>query len=97
VFELKFSEIADKQMGELESSPHLSKRLNAVRKTLAYLETSPRHPGLRTHEYASLTRKFGSKVFEAYAENNTSGAFRIFWYYGPEKDMITILATTPHP
>lgn len=97
MFELKFSEIADKQMEELESGPHLSKRLHAVRKTLAYLETNPRHPGLRTHEYASLTRKHGRKVFEAYAENNTSGAFRIFWCYGPEKDAITILAITPHP
>ena len=36
-------------------------------------------------------------MFEAYAENNTPGAYRIFWYYGPEKTMISIIAITPHP
>jgi hypothetical protein len=97
MFEIKFSETADKQMEELEKSPHLKKRLNAVRKALAYLETNPRHPGLNTHEFTSLTRKFGHKVFEAYAENKTPGAFRVFWYYGPEENMITIFAITPHP
>jgi hypothetical protein len=97
MFELKFTAIADRQMEELEQSLHLKKRLNAVRKTLAYLETNPRHPGLNTHEYTSLTRKLGQKVFEAYAENKMPGAFRIFWCYGPEANMITILAITPHP
>jgi hypothetical protein len=37
------------------------------------------------------------EVFEAYAENNTPGAYRIFWHYGPDKNMITIVAITPHP
>jgi hypothetical protein len=36
----------------------------------------------------------GEEVFEAYAENNTPGAYRIFWHYGLGKDVITI---TPHP
>ena len=40
---------------------------------------------------------FTEDVFEAYAENNTPGAYRIFWYYGPGKNQITILAITPHP
>jgi hypothetical protein len=39
----------------------------------------------------------GEEVFEAYAENNTPGAYRIFWVYGPGKDVITILAITAHP
>jgi hypothetical protein len=39
----------------------------------------------------------GEEVFEAYAENNTPGAYRIFWHYGPGKDVITIIAITPHP
>lgn len=97
MFEINFSELADKQMDELENRPHLEKRLKAVRKTLAYLETNPRHPGLNTHEYTSLTRKLGHKVFEAYVENNTPSAYRVFGYYGPQEYMITILAITPHP
>lgn len=97
MFRIKFSEKADKQMDELENSPHLKKRLKAVNKTLGYLEQNPRHPGLNTHEYTELTKILGQKVYEAYAENKTHGAFRIFWHYGPDKNEITILAITPHP
>lgn len=39
----------------------------------------------------------GEEIFEAYAENNTPAAYRIFWYYGPNKDNITILVITAHP
>jgi len=39
----------------------------------------------------------GEKVFEAYAEQGTPAAYRIFWIYGPAKNEITILAITPHP
>jgi hypothetical protein len=37
------------------------------------------------------------KVFEAYAQHKTPGAFRVFWCYGPAQGQITILAITPHP
>ena len=37
------------------------------------------------------------EVFEAYVENKTPAAFRVFWYYGPGQGVITILAITPHP
>jgi len=39
----------------------------------------------------------GEKVFEAYAEHPTPAAYRVFWHYGPEKGVITIIAITPHP
>jgi hypothetical protein len=39
----------------------------------------------------------GEKVFEAYVENRTPGAYRIFWYYGPQSGEITVFAMTPHP
>ena len=61
------------------------------------LETNPRHPSLHTHKYESLRRPRGEEVFEAYAENRTPAAYRIFWFYGPGKDEITIVAITPHP
>ena len=45
-----------------------------------------------------MTPSTGSEeIFEAYAENKTPAAWRIFWYYGPNKKQITILAITPHP
>ncbi|MEX2442208.1 MAG: hypothetical protein WD492_01285 [Alkalispirochaeta sp.] len=81
----------------LEQRLELQRRLKAVRKTLALLESNPRHRSLHTHEFSSLTRAVGIKVFEAYAENRTPAAYRVFWCYGPQKDELTIIAITPHP
>ncbi len=70
-----------------------------VRKTIQLLSENPRHTGLHTHEYSSLINPYNpaEKVFEAYAQNKTPGAYRIFWCYGPDKKQITIIAITPHP
>jgi hypothetical protein len=70
-----------------------------VRKTIQLLGENPKHTGLHTHEYSSLPNPFTpkEKVFEAYAQNNTPGAYRVFWCYGPDKKQITIIAITPHP
>ena len=78
---------------EVENDPKLKK----VRKTLGLLETNPRRSGLATHEFTSLSGPAGEKVFEAYVENRTPGAWRIFWFYGPRPGMIRILNITPHP
>jgi hypothetical protein len=96
-FELLFTDQADADLTALEADAGLAKRLKAVRKALGLLETNPRHPGLNTHKFSSLKGPSGEEVFEAYAENKTPAAWRIFWYYGPDKRQITILAITPHP
>jgi len=96
-FALKFTDEAVSNLKRLEEDNSLAKRFKAVRKALAYLETNPRHPGLNTHKFTSLSGPKGEEVFEAYAENKTSAAYRIFWFYGPEKKEITIVAITPHP
>lgn len=96
-FELFFTDRADEDLTKLETDKGLGKRLKAVNKALGYLETNPKHQSLNTHEYTSLSKQFGIKVYEAYAENKTSAAYRIFWHYGPDKKAITILAITPHP
>jgi hypothetical protein len=74
-----------------------------VRKCLGYLEINPHHASL-TDEFTSLTRVNGEKLFEAHAQNNTPGAYRIFWHYGPNEikgrtriPVITIVAITRHP
>lgn len=97
MFQLKFTREAESQLGELESNPSLLKRFKSVRKALGYLQTNPRHPGLNTHKYSSLAGQNGEEIFEAYAENNTPAAYRIFWHYGPGKKYITIVAITAHP
>jgi hypothetical protein len=96
-FELLFTDQADATLESLEADASLAKRLKAVRKALALLETNPRHPGLNTHKFSSLKGPGGEEVFEAYAENKTPAAWRVFWYYGPDKKQITILAITSHP
>ena len=70
-----------------------------VHKTVRLLCENPRHPSLQTHEYDDLEHPYDNtqKVFEAYAQNNTPGAYRIFWCYGPNKGEITILAISSHP
>lgn len=96
-FELVFTDRADADLTILEEDNGLEKRLKAVNKALGYLELNPKHPGLNTHEFTSLSKQYGIKVYEAYAENNTPAAYRIFWHYGPDKNVITILAITKHP
>jgi hypothetical protein len=70
-----------------------------VHKTLQLLQANPKHPGLRTHEYRSLEHPYDvqAKVFEAYVQNQTPGAHRVFWCYGPGKGELTVIAITPHP
>lgn len=96
-FTLVFTEQAAEQYQALEVSHANLKRFKAVRKALAYLESNPRHPGLNTHKYSSLKGLDGCEVFEAYAENRTPQAYRIFFHYGPDATEITIIAITPHP
>lgn len=96
-FSLVFTEEARANLAELERDRGLAKRLKAVRKTLAFLEANPRHSSLQTHEYKSLAGPEGKKVFEAYAEQSTPAAFRVFWHYGPGRGQITIVAITRHP
>lgn len=96
-FDLLFTDRACADLDRLEADSGLAKRLKAVRKALGYLETNPRHPGLNTHKYDSIKGPANEEVFEAYAENKTPAAWRIFWHYGPGRKSITILAITPHP
>jgi len=94
---LRFTGNASEDLMQLQIDPSKAKVLKAVRKTLALMETNLRHPSLNTHEYKSFKGPKGEKVFEAYAQQNTPCAYRIFWYYGPEKNMISILAIIAHP
>ncbi|MDD5313008.1 MAG: hypothetical protein PHO26_08245 [Dehalococcoidia bacterium] len=102
---LYFSAEADKQLSQIESNPALDGVLKQVRKTLGYLETNPRAKSLQTHKHESLSRRYGREVFEAYVQQDTPGAYRVFWYYGDDEivgkgkriPVITIIAITAHP
>ncbi|MBE9013207.1 hypothetical protein IQ250_23705 [Pseudanabaenaceae cyanobacterium LEGE 13415] len=94
-FRLEFSKDAIETLAEIEQLD--PKKHRKILKTLGLLETNLRHPSLNTHKFDSLTGPENEEMFEAYAENKTPAAFRIFWYYGPEQGVITVLAITPHP
>lgn len=101
---IKFTPTADEQYSALENAPSKAAVFEQVQKALGYLEIDPHHRSLNTHEFTSLVGVHGEKVFEAYAQNNTPGAYRIFWHYGPDEivgkkrsPVITVVAITPHP
>lgn len=96
-FKLYISAETEKQLVALQKNKALLKRYKAVAKALDYLAKNPKHPGLNTHKIKLLTGPNDEEVFEAYAENNTPGAYRIFWCYGPGPKEITVLSITPHP
>jgi hypothetical protein len=101
---LKFTPTADAQLTALEKSPSTAALLAQVRKAHGFIEIDPRHTGLHSHEFTSLAGANGEKLFEAYAQNDTPGAYRIFWHYGPDEikgrkrtTVITVVAITRHP
>lgn len=101
---LVFTVAAEAHYRELEGNPARAGTFKQVRKTLKLLEQDIRHPGLNTHEYSLLQGTNAERVWEAYAQNQTPGAWRIFFHYGPDEiidekrvPVLTILAITPHP
>jgi len=96
---LEFTLAAKATLATLEADPSQAKRLKAVHAALGKLERNLRHPGLNTHEFKGEQCPHGGKLFEAYAQNRTPGAYRIFWCYmpAPAVDTILIVAITPHP
>lgn len=84
-----------KSSGKLDKNE--AKFFKKLVKVLGFLQANPRHNSLQTHEIDELTARYGFKVFEAYLENHTPGAGRVFWAYGPDKGEITILGVEPHP
>lgn len=96
-FDLVFTQEADSQLTALEQEADKAGKLKKVNKALGFLESNPKHPGLNSHKYSSLSGVNGEDVWDSYVENNTPSAWRIFWHYGPNAGEITVLLITPHP
>jgi hypothetical protein len=98
MFTLEWTATAEAEFQKLRADPSSAKRAKAVAKALSLLSMNPRYPGLNTHEWKSRLCPHGEKMWEAYAENQTAGAYRIFFCYPPERrGVICIIAITPHP
>ena len=97
MFQLEWTEEAKKTYALLKGDASRKAPYKAVKKTIKLLARNPRHNSLQTHEYMSIKGPNREKVFEAYAQQKTPAAYRVFWYYGSTKGKITILAITHHP
>ena len=96
MFRILTTETFDEELDYLRRQKSMSARVKAIDKTLNLL-SNPKHPSLQTHEFTSLKGPNGEKVFEAYAQQNTPAAYRVFWHYGPGRHEITAIAFTAHP
>jgi len=91
--------LANRRKNQKHKPARVEGLFKQLEKCVSLLLANPRHPGLKTHEFHSIEHPYkpGEKVFEAYVQNRTPGAYRLFWCYGPAKGEITIIAITPHP
>ncbi len=98
-FTLRYVPRASAVLDHLEhGDPNEQKKFRKVRKTLGLLATDPKYPGLQSAPWSGTIEGVpaGVKVWHSYVENNTPGAWRIWWYYGPGKGEISILAIGDH-
>ena len=97
MFNIKITDLARDQLKKLKQDKSLAKKYNKVIKTIKLLSENPKHPVLHAHRFLSLKGPNGEKIFEAYVDQDTPNAYRLFWCYGPDKEDITIIAIVPHP
>jgi hypothetical protein len=102
--QLVFTEAAAAVLERLQNDPAKAGLFKQLHKTLGLLETNLRHPSLDTHGYSSIKGPNREKVYEAYVHHNTPGAYRVFFYHGPDVvttekrvPVLTIIAIIPHP
>lgn len=96
MFEILTTNTFIQDLKKLKKDKGLAKRYKAIIKTLELL-SNPRHKSLNTHEFTSLKGPNGKIFYEVYAEQNTQDAYRVFWYYDPDRKQITVIAFTAHP
>lgn len=96
-FNIIFTPKVREEMHELKEDNSMKDHLKEIHQALDFLSHNPRHPSLHTHKYNKIKGEDGEEVFEAYAENDTPGAYRIFWHYGPGRGVITVVDIIHHP
>jgi hypothetical protein len=97
--EIRWTDRAWTQYTNIKNDKNLEAVYKQLKKCIDLMADNLRHPGLHTHKYSAIANPIrpGEPVFEAYAQNRTPGARRVFWCYGPRKDEITILFMAKHP
>jgi hypothetical protein len=88
---------AEAQLLALMEDPSKKIPFKAVSKCIRLLAVDPRHPGLSTHKWKARTCPHGRALFEAYAQNHTAGAYRVFFCYDAPQGGILIVSIGAHP
>ena len=105
-YQLDRTQDADDALSKLKADNGLRKRLKAVEKALGLLQQDPSYPSLHSSPIHGTECPHDKTLWHSYAENNTPGAYRIFWCYVPKPEptpeipnpmpRILIVRITPH-
>ena len=98
MFEFVWSPQAEELLKQLNADRSLLQHAKAVQKALRFLrDPGPSYPSLNVHKWDDDPCPHGGELKEAYAENNTPAAWRIFFCLTPNKvRTLTIVAITRH-
>ena len=99
VYRVKLSDRALSQADELKRANF--QKWKKLQKALKNLEADPSYPGLQAHKFETLKGKApdGGDMWECYVENNTPGAWRIFYFFDsrdPTPGLIYVTSIEPH-
>jgi len=97
LFSLNFTDESRNQLEALKKNKSTQAAYKATVKALRFLMSNPKHNSLNSQRYHSRQGPDGEPVFESYAQAKRPNPYRIFWFYGPEQGMITVLNIVPHP
>ena len=95
IYRIEITEDAYKDLERIKKNHKAKELRKKIKKAIELLQRNPRHNSLNSHEYKSLSQRYGVKVFGIYIENKTPGAYRLFWHYY-DQDIIRIVAIMPH-
>jgi hypothetical protein len=96
-YNLILHDYAREQLKEISKNPPKEGLEFKIKSTITKILHNPHYPGLNSHHYSSLDKKYNRKIWESYVENNCPGAYRIFWHFGDTEKSITIILIIPHP
>ena len=96
MFNIKLTPLALKQLEEIKKREPRQGLLKQIIKTIRFLSENPRHQSLHTHKNQKLSASCKLEIFQAYVQNYTPGAYRIFFTYST-KNEITITSIEAHP
>jgi mRNA-degrading endonuclease YafQ of YafQ-DinJ toxin-antitoxin module len=89
--ELKYTELAERQMDEFDADGSKRGVKRQLEKALLHLAANQKHPGLNSHRF---NRSDGTWI--SYVQNGTGANYRLIWRYVPRQRCIQVERITPH-